>query len=398
MKRIAVLTAFMLACLFVSTSFADRVTTIAGGGINLPAVGLTGTDVEIGDNYSAKVDSDGNLYLANYPNAVSSLWFIRIDKWGKIDRLFENFTTPVEWFDDICVDGAGNVFLPGFDESVVFKVTPEGNTSIFAGNGTFGYSGDGGPATSAQLERPESVIADANGNIYITHYSTNPVIRMVDKAGIITTVFDGTALGLQTPDAVYVANNGAIYFAAGQKVFRYSQGIATEISAELGHIRGLTGDKYGNIFYSSLDYGSGTKQTNVKKISPFGIVSVLMGEISQPDAPTRLSADKDGMLYITKYQNPTGSTIKKIAFTPVAETILPLDATPGTRLTISGRYFGSNGIGGSVTFGGIAAPIHSWSNDLIVCDIPANASKSTVSVVVTAVDGQTSNVFSYRIR
>jgi hypothetical protein len=69
----------------------------------------------------------------------------------------------------------------------VIKVTAAGVVSTVAGNGSAGYSGDGGPATSAMLNLPTHLEVDAVGNVYIVDAS-NHVIRKVDSNGIITTV------------------------------------------------------------------------------------------------------------------------------------------------------------------------------------------------------------------
>ena len=61
-----------------------------------------------------------------------------------------------------------------------------GTLTLVAGNSKPGYSGDGGPATSAQLNGPQGVAVDGSGNVYIAD-SLNNVIRMVSNAGIITT-------------------------------------------------------------------------------------------------------------------------------------------------------------------------------------------------------------------
>src|SRR5437667_70982 len=69
----------------------------------------------------------------------------------------------------------------------IYAVGPSDTITTVAGDGTFGYSGDGGPATAAQFALPASVALDAAGNLYIAEnfYSR---VRKVDTSGIITTV------------------------------------------------------------------------------------------------------------------------------------------------------------------------------------------------------------------
>ena len=67
----------------------------------------------------------------------------------------------------VALDSAGNLFIAEWRKHSVRNVVPGGTISTVAGNGTAGYSGDGGPATSAQLKYPVSVAVDSAGNLYI---------------------------------------------------------------------------------------------------------------------------------------------------------------------------------------------------------------------------------------
>jgi len=95
--------------------------------------------------------------------------------------------------DGLTVDGAGNLYiaqggtmLDGW--GVVRKVTPGGTITTFAGiYKSTGYSGDGGPATSALLYLPRGLAVDGTGDLYIAD-SGNQVIRKVAPDGTITTV------------------------------------------------------------------------------------------------------------------------------------------------------------------------------------------------------------------
>ncbi len=86
----------------------------------------------------------------------------------------------------ICVDKNGNVFVADTYNNRIREVSPAGNVTTFAGNGSPGYSGDGGPATAAEFYLPVGVAADTNGNIYVTD-NGNYVIREISTNGIIST-------------------------------------------------------------------------------------------------------------------------------------------------------------------------------------------------------------------
>ena len=101
------------------------------------------------------------------------------------------------WPAKVAIDAQGNLFIPDHVNNRVRKVTPEGIISTVAGIGYSGYeagfSGDGGPAIAAKLDRPLAVAVDARGNVFIPDYN-NHRIRMVNPQGTITTIAgNGTA-------------------------------------------------------------------------------------------------------------------------------------------------------------------------------------------------------------
>jgi hypothetical protein len=87
----------------------------------------------------------------------------------------------------IAFDSAGNLYIAENGGNRVRKVTPGGIISTVAGNGTYGFSGDGGAATSAKLASPFGVAIDGSGNLYIAD-ANNHRIRKVDGSGVITTI------------------------------------------------------------------------------------------------------------------------------------------------------------------------------------------------------------------
>src|SRR5262249_37440850 len=97
----------------------------------------------------------------------------------------------------LAVNEAGDVYVADNTNSRILKVTPNGAVSTVAGNGSQGFSGDGGPATSAQLSRPVDVAFDQAGNLYIADIGT-PRVRKVTPAGVISTFAGGGPLGLNT--------------------------------------------------------------------------------------------------------------------------------------------------------------------------------------------------------
>src|SRR5208283_5359178 len=88
----------------------------------------------------------------------------------------------------ICIDGQGQLYIADTLNDVIRKVSPKGVINTIAGVGSAGYTGDGGVATNAQLNKPLDVAVDAVANVYIADAGNN-VIRQIDvNNGIINTI------------------------------------------------------------------------------------------------------------------------------------------------------------------------------------------------------------------
>ena len=121
----------------------------------------------------------------------------------------------------MAVDSSGDIFYSFHDDNQTDEIS-NGVEMAVAGNNQQGYSGDGGPAISAQVNEPLGTAVDPSGNIYIADTGNNR-IRRVDTKGIITTVAgngtpgfsgDGAAAAsaeLAMPSDVLVDNAGNLY-------------------------------------------------------------------------------------------------------------------------------------------------------------------------------------------
>jgi trimeric autotransporter adhesin len=140
---------------------------------------------------------------------------------GKV-RLLDGGLATLSLLNDpsgVAVDASGNIYIADtYNHRVCMVTKSNGIITTVAGTGTFGYSGDGGLATSARLYFPSGVTVDASGNIYITD-SRKSGIRMVTKStGSISTVGGGdeglaTSARLRDPSGIAVDASGNIYIA-----------------------------------------------------------------------------------------------------------------------------------------------------------------------------------------
>jgi sugar lactone lactonase YvrE len=126
-------------------------------------------------------DAAGTLYVAD----SASNRVLRVDRKGAIST-FAKLAHP----DGLAADAHGNLYVAEPEQNVVRRIDAQGTITTVAGTGAAGFSGDGGPATKARLNRPSALAVDAKGNLYIGDHD-NGVIRKVDRRGTITTFFNG---------------------------------------------------------------------------------------------------------------------------------------------------------------------------------------------------------------
>ena len=231
------------------------ITTVAGDGTQgFSGNGGAATNASLNNPYGVAVDAIGNLYIADPGNDVIRM----VATNGIISTVAGNGITGytgdggqatnarLNFPFGVAVDAIGNLFIADSDNDVVRKVTTAGIISTVAGVGSYGYSGNGGPATSAKLSEPLGVAVDALGNLFIADYN-NDVIRKVNTNGIISTV---------------AGNGTAGYTGDG--------GPATNV--ELDFHFGVAVDPTGNLFIS--DSGNDV----VRKVATNGIITTLAGD------------------------------------------------------------------------------------------------------------------------
>jgi sugar lactone lactonase YvrE len=180
----------------------------------------------------------------------------------------------------VALDPSGDIYIADTNNDVIRKVTASSDIiTTVAGSGSAGYNGDKGAATSAKLTIPDSVAVDSSGNIYIADTGNNVIREVAASSGDITTIagngtsgYSGdngaaTSAKLSIPNGVAVDSSGNTYVAdTGNNVIR-------EIVASSGEIKTVAGT--GTSGYS----GDNGKSTSAKLNSPYGVALDSSGDI-----------------------------------------------------------------------------------------------------------------------
>jgi sugar lactone lactonase YvrE len=225
----------------------------------------------------------------------------------------------------VAVDAQGDVYIADTLNNRVVKVTPKGKISTVAGNGTAGYSGDGGRATSAKLSEPTGVALDAKGDLYIADASNN-VIRRVDvKTGVITTVAGDFAADKASDGLGGFSGDG---------------GAAT--SARLNDPQGVAVDGAGDLFIAD------TFNNAVREVIPAGTISTVVNAAPAAGGTPPAGGETSGAA-------PTASKLN----TPYG---ISIDQSTGTLYiadTKNSKIAQVTGLGQTGSAAGPTAPAHS---------------------------------------
>ena len=181
------------AALYIADSQESRVWKLAADGTLIPFAG-NGTQGHSGDGGSAlnaqlqypgdvAVDGLGNVYIAEYLTSWGG-WIRKVTPDGTITTV-----TLDRDLNGIAADGAGSVYALDFMRGEVRKLAADGTWATIAGgvcyaieaNSCWGYSGDGGPAASAQMNAPARIAIDASGVLFVAD-SQNNAIRTIAPA------------------------------------------------------------------------------------------------------------------------------------------------------------------------------------------------------------------------
>lgn len=324
--------------MFIADSFNNRIRKVDANGA-ISTVAGTGSFGFSGDSgaataaafnrpYGVAFDKAGNMYIADTHNDVvrkvaASGGTISTFAGRSVEGLGGDggpatgalLDTPTA----LALDAAGNLYIADTNNNRIRKVGTDGIISTFAGSGGASSIGDGGPATSANLNRPEGIAID-QGNVYVADTFSHRV-RKISPDGIITTVAGNGSGGKQGDGGP--ATNASLYYPKGLAVDPLTGNLYIADSLN-SRIRVVTPD--GNIYTAAgnggFDYqGDGGPATSAVLRFPWG-----------------LAVGADGKVYVADDQN---SAIRLL--TPVGPLV---SATP---------KINAGGVQSAAAFGGFSS-------------------------------------------
>jgi len=420
--------------LYIADSSYNLVSEVSNGAINTVAgTGIAGfgadggpaTSAELSGPVGVAVDSAGNLYIADAGNNR-----IRRVSNGVITTVAGNGTQGFSGDNGpalsaelnspfgVAVDSAGNLCIADSGNNRIRKVSNSVITTMAGNNGVYGFSGDNGSATSAQLSFASAVAVDSAGNLYIADYNR---IRKVSN-GVITTVagngtqgFSGdngpaTSAQLGSPEGVavdpagnlYIADerydeirkvaNGVITTAAGK--FPVSIGVdpigdnGPATSAELNGPIGVAVDSASNLYIAD------SSNQRIRKVAN-GVITTVAGNgasygpigdngpatSAELNFPEGVAVDSVGNLYIADYGNRRIREVSNGVITTIAGN--------GT-----GGFSGDGGPATSASLSRVKGIAVDAVGNLYIADTDYNRVRKVSNGVITTVAGNGSAGFS----
>ena len=364
-------------CLLLGTfgAQAQTISTVAGNGTaGFSGDGGAATSAELLTPIGVSMDASGNMYIADQHNNCVR----KVNATGIISTFAGNGTLSGLGFQfggdggpavsaylyqpyRTAADGSGNVYIIDQGNWRVRKVNASGTISTFAGNGTSGYTGDGGAATAAEIVAG-GITTDAAGNVYI---GASSCIRKISTSGIITTI----------------AGNPTI---AG-----YSGDGGPATAAEFNNANDLAFDAAGNLYICD--------QARIRKINTSGIISTIAG-----NGTTGITGNGGPATAATV--DPTGIAIDAsgdIYFAQTNEQIIrKIDAAGVISLYAGNGSMGFSGDGGAATSAEFTFPgdvALDGSGNLYIADQNNNRIRKvgSTSTLITPVTAATFSVQTY---
>jgi uncharacterized protein (TIGR03437 family) len=330
---------------------AGIVTTIAGNGVS-GFSGDNGPALKARFSFNASpslvVDASGNIYVGDEGNGRVR----KVDTAGNVNTVAGNglfrfagnggpatsATLYLPW--GLAQDQSGNIFVSEPTYGRIRRIAPDHTISVYAGGGSLGYAGDGGPATKALLNQPQGLAVAPDGSLIVADLA-NCVVRRIDTSGIITTIagtgqcgYGGDAgpatkamlnepSGVAVDDAgnlaitestghrIRIVVNGTILTIAGDGTAGYSGDGGDSLKARVSNPSGVR--VFGNYLYFSDTYNNVVRRISLTSAR---LMETIAGNGTEGfagdggpstkaslDNPYGITFDNAGNLYIADANN-----------------------------------------------------------------------------------------------
>jgi uncharacterized protein (TIGR03437 family) len=344
---------------------------------------LNGGDIsQIGFVKGIAVDGKGNVYISDTSNFVIRKIDTSMNTTtfaGTNQRGYSGdggaATSAQLWFPaGLAFDKSGNLYVADYGSLTVRKIDTSGKISAVAGTGSFGASGDGGPATKATLGQPLSLAIDSAGNIFIGDTGNSNIREITPDGNIHTAVsnVNAVSLAVDAADNLYfvdgvspfvykILNTGSILVIAGNGETSYGGDGGQATLAKLDHPGGVAVDKSGNVFFTDTDNEIIRELTAV----PFSVGAAVnaASSVQQAIAPGEI---------VTLFGQGIG----------------PSTLTP---FTVTNGFIDNQLAGVTVTFNGVQAPLIYVSSTLVAAVAPYELQGATTASIAVSYQGNLSS-------
>ena len=335
----------------VPATVFSRTSAIAGTNNAKGNANGTGATARFNEPTGVAMDSQGNLFVADNKNRT-------VRKINTANAV-TTFATAINAY-GIVVDSQDNIYVSEYLNNTIIKITPAGVATTFAGTGTYGYTN--GPAASADFRAPAGLAIDVNDNIYVADQG-NGAIRKITPAGDVSTLAGngtnaaivngtGTAARFNMPTGVVADAAGNIYVAdrgnnairivtplgqvttlAGGAIKGYAD--ANGADAQFKTPNGVAVDAFGYVYVAD------SENMRIRQITPGGDVTTIggfedgfsslngIGTAASYYYPIGIIA-KGSYLYITDYSTVRKMEITGYAISPALPAGLSFDNANGT--------------------------------------------------------------------
>lgn len=249
--------------LFIADSENNRICRVDAASGQLTVVAGSGVDsfldgpaamAQFSFPSDVAVDTAGNIYVTDTFNS-------RVRKIDPATKMVSTFIGVVdaesgltadinfqlEFPIGVTIDAAGFMYICDEGRNIVYKVALSGGTPVaVAGNGTGGFSGDGGQATAAQLSDPRRAVVDTSGNLFIADAANNRIRKVDAASGVISTI-------------------------AGTGEFNFTGDGGPAASAAINFPTALAFDAAGNLYISD------SQNFRIRRVDTSGVITTLAG-------------------------------------------------------------------------------------------------------------------------